>query len=138
MNDNKKLPTWNLQAMYEDDAAWERDFKRLRPLAEKFASFKGRLAESPDVMRQAFEASDEFGRLAGKVGVYAHHKCDEDTTVNASQVRAKRFSQLMSDRSELSAWFDPEMVAIPEETIEKFLKDRKLAFYRFSIEDILR
>ena len=50
--------TWDLEALYADTAAWEADFAQLRSKAEAFAAFKGKLAESPAVLKAAIEASD--------------------------------------------------------------------------------
>ena len=55
---------WDLEALYPSVAAWQADFDRLPRLAEAFAAFKGRLAESPAVLKAAIEASDAFDRLA--------------------------------------------------------------------------
>ena len=49
------LPTWDLAALYPSLEAWERDAAQIRPLTEKFAAYRSRLAESPAVMREAIE-----------------------------------------------------------------------------------
>ena len=43
--------TWNLEAIYPDADAWEADFSRIRPLAEAFLAFRGRLSESAETLR---------------------------------------------------------------------------------------
>ena len=61
--ERRELPealTWDLSPMYADDAAWERDFALLDGLLEAFLGFRGRLAESPAVLRGALEALDEL------------------------------------------------------------------------------
>ena len=47
MNNNV---TWDLDVLYKDVESWEKDFARITELAENFASFKGRLSESPAVL----------------------------------------------------------------------------------------
>ena len=69
---HETLPTWDLAALYPSLADWERDAARIRPLTEKFAAYRGRLAESPAVMREAIEAQDAASRLSAKVYTYAH------------------------------------------------------------------
>lgn len=130
--------TWDLAALYGDLAAWEHDFNRIRPLAEAFLAFRGRLSESPAVMRDAIAALDEFERLGEKVYVYAHLRSDENTADNANRARQDRVEALFASLSETSAWFEPEVMAIPEETMARFLASPELAFYRRSLEELLR
>ena len=45
---------WDLTPLYADAAEWEKDFAKLDDLLAAFLTFKGRLAESPAVLRDAF------------------------------------------------------------------------------------
>ena len=136
MTDNNM--TWDLEVLYKDTDSWEKDFLRITELAEVFASYKGRLSESPAVLRQAIEASDAFERLAEKVYCYAHLKSDENTSINANRARVDRVKAKFAELSALESWFDPEIMAIPEETMNSFLASPELAFYRRSLEELLR
>ena len=89
-----KETVWDLTALYSDIELWEKDFAALQEKAEKFAAFKGRLAESPAVLKSAIEASDEFDRLAEKVYSYAHLKSDESGIGEAPR-DAKQFTQVI-------------------------------------------
>ena len=132
------LPSWDLEAIYADPAAWEADFQRLRPLAEAFAAYRGRLAESPEVLAAAIAALDDFERLGDKVSTYAHLRADENTAHSGNRARAERVSSLFAELSDLSAWFEPEVMAIPPATMAAFLDAPALAFYRRSLEELLR
>lgn len=134
---NEKM-TWDLSAMYKDLTAWEADFNKIRPAAEKFLSYKGRLAESPAVLREAIEVSDEFDRLASKVYVYCHLKSDENTADNKNRARQEKVEALLASLAETDAWFDPEIMSIPDEVMEKFLASPELAFYKRSLLELLR
>lgn len=130
--------TWNLEAIYPDAAAWEKDFERIRPLAETFLTFRGKLADGAPTLRRAIETLDDFERLGEKVYVYAHLRSDENTADNANRSRVDRVETLFASLSETSAWFDPEIMAIPEETMNRFLNDPALALYRRSLLELLR
>ena len=134
---NDKM-TWDLSAMYKDLAAWEADFNKIRPAAEKFLSYKGRLAESPAVLREAIEVSDEFDRLASRVYVYCHLKSDENTADNKNRARQEKVEALLASLAETDAWFDPEIMSIPDDIMEKFLASPELAFYKRSLLELLR
>ena len=130
--------TWDLEAMYASEQLWEDDFNRIAPLADKYYAFRGRLAESASTLKAAIEADDELSRLGEKVYVYAHLKSDEDTSNNANREKVDRVSALFAELSEKEAWFDPELMAIPDDRMQELLNDPELSFYRRSIEELLK
>ena len=132
------LPTWDLEAIYPDAGAWEADFAKLEPLVQKFAACKGRLAESGEMFRRAIECNDAADRLAEKLYTYAHLRSDEDTSVSANRARLDRISAKFAELSPLEAWFEPEVMAIPDERMAELLASPELAFYKRSIEELLR
>ena len=130
--------SWDLDVLYKDIESWEADFDRLTGLAEAFAAFKGRLAESPAVLKQAIEASDACDRLAEKVYCFAHLKSDENTSINVNRARVDKVKAKFAELAPLESWFDPEIMAIPEEKMNRFLESPELSFYRRSLEELLR
>ncbi len=138
MKNATSLPTWNLEAIYPDLAAWEKDFAAIRPRAEAFAAYRGRLAESAATFAAAIAALDEFERLGEKVYVYAHLRSDEDTANSANRGRQDRVEGLFAELSEISAWFEPEVMAVDPERMEAFLAAPELALYARSVRELLR
>lgn len=139
--DRKQVPekmTWDIEAIYKNSGEWEKDFAAIPALVDKFMAFKGRLAESPAVLREAIEADDAMERLAEKVYVYAHLKSDEDTGNSENRSRVDRAGALFAEISGKAAWFDPEIMAVPEKKMDEMLKSSELEFYRRSLEELLR
>lgn len=134
----EKLPVWDLEKIYPDTASWEKDFARIRPEADKFTAFRGRLGESAETLKRAIEQSDAFDRLVEKVYVYAHLKSDENTADNTARARLDRVESLLAEISGEHAFFTPEIMAVDEERMKSFLESETLAFYRRSLEDLLR
>ena len=130
--------TWDLELMYSTPQLWEEDFNKISLLADNYYAYRGRLAESAAVLKQAIECGDELSRLGEKVYCYAHLKSDEDTSNNANRERVDRVNSLFAGLSEKEAWFDPELMAISNERMQELLNDPELAFYRRSIEELLR
>ncbi len=129
----ENLSSWDLSLLYKSIEDWEKDFAEIEKLAEKFHSFHGHLADSPETCADAIAASDDFERLAEKVYCYAHLKSDENTAINTNRARVDRVTALFSRLSPLEAWFEPELLAIPDDRMEEFLKNDKLKFYEYSI-----
>ena len=134
---NKEM-CWDLEALYSSLELWDEDFSKLEAMAQKFAAYKGRLAESPALFREAIEVSDEFERLSEKLYVYAHLRSDQDTTVGSNRARVDRICSKLAELSALEAWFEPEVMAIPDDRMKELLSSEDLAFYRRSIEELLR
>ena len=134
----KALPTWDLAAIYKNADEWEADFAKLRPMADTCRAFSGKLGEGAKVLNDAFMAFDEFNRLAEKVYVYASMKSDENTLIGENRARVGRIESLFAELSPCFAWFDPELMALPQKTIDGYLKSKTLAFYRRSLEETLR
>ena len=129
---------WDLTALYASAEDWEKDFAKLDDLLAAFLAFKGRLAESPAVLRDAFRASDELGLLSEKVRVYACLKRDEDTADPVNSARRDRINAKGAEIAGETAWFDPELMAIPRETFESFRSAPELAFYKRTLDETER
>ena len=138
MTESTSLPGWDLEAIYPDAAAWEADFEKIRPLADRFAAYRGKLAESAEMLAGAIAALDDFERLGEKVYVYAHLRSDENTADSVNRARVDRVCGLFAELSEISAWFEPEIMAIPEVKMAEFLAADELRLYRRSLQELLR
>ena len=138
MKKQNDLPQWDLEAIYATPEAWEKDFSRLQGLAEEFAAYRGRLAESAAVLAEAMKKDDTFSRLAEKVYVYAHLRADENTGDSTNRARQDRIKSLFAELSPLSAWFMPELSALPEKVITGYLDAPELAEYRRVLQEIIR
>lgn len=134
----ESLPTWDLTAIYAEASAWEQDFERLRGMSEDFLAYRGRLAESAVVLREALECSEAFSRLVQKLHAYAQLKYDEDTRISANRERVGRLEALLSELSPAFTWFDPELLALDEERLQGYLADAELAFWRRHLEETVR
>ena len=135
---SKSNLTWDLEAIYSNPKDWDKDFDCLQALAEKFASFQGRLAESAEVLAQAFEANDNLSRLAEKLYTYAHLKSDEDTSINCNRARVDKLRAKFANLAPLETWFDPEFAQIPEEKVKAFMTQDVLKLYKRTMSEMLR
>lgn len=131
--------TWNLETIYPTDAAWEAAFQRLTAMLPQVASFQGRLAEGGQVLLQAFRTRDEAAQILGHLFVYAHMRLDQDTANSVYQALNDRATTLASEFNAASAYMAPELLAIPEERLEEFLRaEPDLTLYRHALDEILR
>src|SRR5699024_12165719 len=69
--------------------------------------------------------------------VYSHLKNDQDTGNNTYQAMNNRAMTLATNAAAATSWFDPELLTLPEEKLEKYFEDNKdLELYRHAIQNI--
>src|SRR5579884_2257920 len=131
--------TWNLGTIYSSDAAWEQDFQRVSSMLPRVGQFAGRLGSSAKTLLEALSARDQAGEILGKLFVYANMRWHEDTANSTYQALADRVNTLASDFGTASAYFTPEILAIPQAQLDGFLQQEpKLQVYRHALDEINR
>ena len=128
---------WAIEDIYASDDAWRADLAKMQELPEKVASYKGRLAEGAETLLGFLKLSDEISVLADSLGNYAQRGSDEDT---ANPLYQGMVGQLMNAYVELNAagsFETPEIISIPEETLERFYSEcEDLRLYKRAIDRI--
>lgn len=131
--------TWNLKDMFASDEAWMTEYEAMKAFPAKIAAFQGTLAHSAGDLLAWFRLQDEIElRLSVLMG-YASCKGDEDTGNSFYQdVRGKAMNVYVSIAS-AAAFATPEIMAIPEETLNGFYaQEPELETYRRSLYQIRR
>jgi oligoendopeptidase F len=128
---------WDLSAICADWDDWLEHYRRLDAAIESFKSFQGTLASGADTLVAAFRAMDEMGALSYRVWYYASLHYDEDQRNNEVNARRQRVQILFARQQQASSWFNPEVLAIPIETIRRWMSSHAdLAVYGFAIESL--
>src|SRR5687768_1096955 len=129
--------TWDLSAICADWGQWTSSYQQLDTAIEAFKAFQGTLAGGPDAMLKAFRAMDDMGALSYRVWYYASLQYDEDQRSNEINARRQQVQILFARQQQASSWFNPELLAIPLETVRGWMdSDAALALYRFAIESL--
>lgn len=130
---------WNLNDIYPDWDAWEQGMVDLQTMMDEYAGLKGTLAEGPDQLYHAFKLNDDLNMVLYKVYRYPGLAYSLDSRDSDVFGKFQRVQTALSKFSTASAWFTPELLSIPWETMEKWLNEsEKLAPYRYGIEDTYR
>jgi oligoendopeptidase F len=129
--------TWDLSAICRDWEEWSAAYRALETAIEAFTAFRGTLATGPSSLLAAFRAMDEMGALSYRVWYYASLQYDEDQRDNTINARRQQVQILFARQQQSSSWFNPELLAIPLETVRQWMQaDPGLAVYRFAIESL--
>lgn len=139
----KSKDTWNVSSLYPSLDKWEKEFAKTikakkPPYCPEINAFKGRLAESPETLKQVLDLSFDLSRQCSKLYTYAHLRHDEEITNDTHKTAYNKVLAICQDITQELAWIEPELLAIDDKTIKKFLKSPILAPYRFHIEKIIR
>jgi oligoendopeptidase F len=134
----KIADTWDLTALSESDAQWEAQFAKLDKLVAGFAKFRGKLGESAKSLAACLKFDSDFDRLGERVGGYAHLKATEDQANSTYQAMVARFTNLATRASQAASFVRPEILALPQKTLEQFLATKELASWKLVLERILR
>jgi oligoendopeptidase F len=131
--------TWDLTAIYADRAAWEADMERVRSLAAELAAMRGTLAEGAGTLSRALELEERVGERLIRAYAWAALKKDQDTADSSAQADDDRATRLYVEVSSQTAFLEPEILALPEGTVERYLAEKPgLEKYRHALESILR
>ena len=130
---------WNLEIMYPNLEAWEKDFNFVENNYARLEGYKGRLGESGDILYECLKLNEEISIIADNLSTYAGRKLSEDTRVNSWQELSGRIRALRSKFSHTSSFIEPELLSIDSKKLKTFLAEKKeLDIYRFYIEDLIR
>ncbi len=131
--------TWNLEALYETNDAWELEYKELEQKIQQFVSFEGTLKQGAEQLKKALDDYNELWRVFFRLYVYANQRSHEDTGNSFYQKLAMRVATLQLKLAGDTAFFYPEIIALGKEWLEKAMEEcEALRFYEREIRELLR
>ncbi|HAB33010.1 MAG TPA: oligoendopeptidase F, partial [Exiguobacterium sp.] len=129
--------TWNLESIYASNEAWEEEFESVKAMLPLLVEYKGRLGQSADTLYDRLQLRDEVSRRLYKLYTYAHMRYDENTADSFYQAMNDRARTLASQIGATLAFMTPELLAVPETTIEAYLNENAdLAMYRHAFDEL--
>ena len=93
---------------------------------ERFAPFRGTLADGPDRLAACLEFDAEADRAGERLGSYAMLRAAEDQADSRGQRMMSRFTQVASRMAQAASFIQPEILAVPAGMVD-FLGDPALA-----------
>ena len=130
---------WAIEDLYKNDDEWEADFTRLKEHLPELSAYEGRLGESAQTLLSMQRLCDKMNMLAEKVYVYANQRLHENTDNAVYQNLASRAQSLLVEMSERTSYIEPEIMGLPEGTIEKYLQENgELRVYGQYFENMIR
>ncbi|MFO8182803.1 MAG: M3 family oligoendopeptidase [Candidatus Aegiribacteria sp.] len=129
---------WSVEDIYDSPEEWEKDFQRTASFPREIREWSGRLEESPGTLRGALEKLLECHRLLERLQTYAGMKRDEDLSNSLFSGMASRIMSRIVEFNTAAAFFTPELLSIPKDTISSWMESDELKPYATWLENILR
>jgi len=130
---------WDLTPVYESDEVWEQKLEDFKSEMQKVSKFEGKLGNSASDLLAYLTFSDDLMKEGYRLYIYASLKSDMDLRDQDNMARTKKIREVFINFGQLASFVSPELAAIPDETIQKFLKEEpKLEIHRMDLEDISR
>ena len=130
--------TWNHESVFPSFAAWRDEYQATAAALSEIAPFQGTLSQSPERLAAWLETHATVFRRVYTLYMYPvmWQACDgnnEDIKGMVGQAQGL-YGQFMSAAS----FAEPELLAMPEETLQTWLESDALKLYRHYIDDLLR
>jgi oligoendopeptidase F len=130
--------TWDLSRLYTNDSEWEAAFQKWEASIEGYAKYRGKMGESWQTLLAALLYDLEFGREGDKLGTYAFLKSSEDVSNSTYQGLKARYLGVAAKAAEAGSFFRPEILAIPDQTLQAFVNQPEIAPHRLTLERLIR
>ena len=130
---------WKLEDIFETDDTWKAAYGKLEQQLEAIRGMKGTAARGPQQLFELLETVGRAGQLFEQIYVYANQKYHQDMENRTGQELSGKAAALSVRFSDASAFLEPEILALEEETLEKWMGEYEpLSLYRRYLEEILR
>lgn len=131
---------WDFAPIYPSWAAWEAGMQEMDRRMAQFVAWKGTLASGGAArLLEVQQAMDAIGQLQYRLYRYPQLQRDVDTRDQDVAGRFQRVLAAFAKFDEATAWYTPELLAIPEATVRGWLDATPaLAPWRFPILDAFR
>ena len=139
IRERKDIPqkdTWALEDLYATDADWEKALARMQARMPELSEFEGKLAQNGQTLCAFLALLEELDTQAESLGNYAVRRGDQDTRDANYQAMNGKFISAVTELSAGLSFATPEIMDIPEESLESFYADcPRLERYRRYLTD---
>ncbi|MCQ2423466.1 MAG: oligoendopeptidase F [Clostridia bacterium] len=130
--------TWDLTPIFKNEEEFNASLAATMAATDKFTSFAGHLGDSIETLLDCYKMMDDVSLAAERIYVYAFLlKSGDGGDAKAQELSAKAINLLVKLQT-VTSYIQPEILAIPEETLRTWMADERMKNYRFGLSDVLR
>ncbi len=125
---------WNLNHIFQNDEAWEAAYAAAKEKVALLAAYEGQLAEkAEEAIRAYFDFQDELTPVFD----YAFLAKEADNGDEKAQAMSDRVMTLAVQAQSVLSFFEPELLALPEERLRAMQADPAMADYDSYLRSLL-
>jgi len=128
---------WNTEDMIPSQKAWDQEYDSVKQKLKDIAAYKGKLHEAAE-LKACFSLDDAISLSTERLYVYANMKHHEDMAEPTYQALSDKVKKLSVDVNEATSYITPEILGLSDDTLQALIQDPSLAFYKKSLDDIVR
>ena len=142
MKDRNKIDKkykWNLNDIYENYDMWESDLEKFEKLTKEVPKFKGEIKKSAEKFVELELLMEKISKLLDRLYLYPYMLKDLDSTDEMTSIKMQEIEMIYSKFATETAWISPEMLEIPEETMNEWIKQYpELEERKFGLSEMYR
>ena len=142
MKDRKTIDQkykWNLNDIYENYDMWESDLEKFEKLTKEVPKYKGQIKNSSEKFVELELLMEKIARLLDRLYLYPYMLKDLDSTDEITSIKMQEIEMVYTKFATETAWIAPEMLEIPEETMNEWIKKYpELEERRFGLSEMYR
>lgn len=130
---------WNLKDLFSSDQEWKSRKDDLSGRLLSLSDFKGTLTHSASELKSSLDFYFELKKEIARLFAYATMYSDQDTRQSVPLSLKQVISQLETRLASVVAFIEPEILQIPEGTLQAFYADEPaLRLYKHHLDDVFR
>ena len=142
MKDRKTIEQkykWNLNDIYENYDMWESDLEKFEKLTKEVSKYKGQIKNNSEKFVELELLMEKIARLLDRLYLYPYMLKDLDSTDEITSIKMQEIEMIYTKFGTETAWIAPEMLEIPEETMNEWIKKHpELEERRFGLSEMYR
>jgi len=126
---------WRLDHIFASEEAYEAAFQEAKRQIGSVKEYQGKVAQDP---KAPILLADRLNQLLDQMAAYALMHRDEDGGDPVRQARAAKLESLLVEAQSAGAYLNPELLALPEETLRALQNDPAFSDYSEMLRLLLR
>ncbi len=130
--------TWNLADLFPTEADWSTELDAILTATTTVARHQGHLGEHAATLLACLDARDGLMARLQRASIYAGLRLASDATNAANQAADARASTVGAQVGAALSFVDPEILSLPDGTVERFLAEQPaLDVHRTDLDHLL-
>ena len=130
---------WAVEDIYPSDEAWEAEAATIEQEKQLLMTYAGHLADNADKLYEYLTNMERVDQIVSKLAGYSMRRADEDTRVAQYQAMVGKLMGMAVALGAATSFETPEIMAISDETIDRFYAEKpELERYRRYLTNLRR